>query len=54
MYIDSGQTGTITVYLGDEYQYREQPPGVYLVDTAYYFDIASDYIDYIKGVQYVR
>ena len=54
VYIDNFQTGTITDYLGNVYQYREQPPGVYLEDTAYYFDIASDYIDYIKGVQYVR
>ena len=54
VYIDNYQSGVIVDYLGNEYKYREQPPGVYLEDTAYYFDIASDYIDYIKGVQYVR
>ena len=54
VYIDSFQSGVIIDYLGNEWKYREQPPGVYLEDTAYYFDIASDYIDYIKGVQYVR
>ena len=54
VYIDKYQSGVIVDYLGNEYKYREQPPGVYLEDTAYYFDIASDYIDYIKGVQYVR
>jgi hypothetical protein len=54
VYIDNYQSGVIVDYLGNEWKYREQPPGVYLEDTAYYFDIASDYIDYIKGVQYVR
>ena len=54
VYIDSFQSGVIVDYMGNEWKYREQPPGVYLEDTAYYFDIASDYIDYIKGVQYVR
>ena len=54
VYIDSFQSGVIVDYMGKEWKYSEQPPAVYLEDTAYYFDIASDYIDYIKGVQYVR
>ena len=50
-YIDSFQSGTMIDYNGKEWHYREQPPGVYLESAAYYFDIAMDYIDYIKGVQ---
>lgn len=54
VYIDSFQTGTIIDYLGNEYRYHEQPPGVFLEDAAYYFDIGMDYINYLKGVQYIK
>lgn len=56
VYIDSYQTGTITDYLGNEYHFREQPPGVFLEAAAYYFDPESSkgYIDYLKGVQYTK
>ena len=54
VYIDSFQTGMIIDYLGNEYRYREQPPGVFLEEAAYYFDIGMDYINYLKGVQYTK
>lgn len=52
VYLDSLQSGVMIDYLGKEYKYREQPPGVFLEDAAYYFDIAQDYLNYIKGVQF--
>lgn len=53
-YIDSFQSGTLTDYLGNEYKFREHPPGVFLEEAAYYFDIGMDYINYLKGVQYTK
>lgn len=54
VYIDSFQSGSIIDYLGNEYKYTGQPPGVFLEDTAYCFDIGAEYINYLKGVQYIR
>ena len=54
VYIDGFQSGTITDYLGNEYHFREQPPGVFLEEAAYYFNIGMDYINYLKGVQYFK
>ena len=54
VYIDTYQSGKIIDYLGHEYTYKEHPPGVYLEEAAYYFDIGMDYINYLKGVQYTK
>ena len=54
VYIDSFQSGVMVDYNGKEWRYHDQPPGVYLEEAAYYFDIAMDYLDYVKGVQYTR
>lgn len=54
VYIDEFQSGVLIDYLGNEYRYTGHPPGVYLEEAPYYFDIASDYIDYLKGVQYTK
>lgn len=54
VYIDSFQSGTMVDYNGIEWKYNEQPPGVYLEAAAYYFDVAMDYIEYVKGVQYTK
>ena len=51
-YIDHDQTGTFTDYLGNEYNFRAEAPGIYLEDTSYNFDISQDYINYLKGVQH--
>ena len=54
VYIDSFQTGTMYDYIGNAYRYHEQPPSVFLEEAAYYFDIGMDYINYLKGVQYIK
>ena len=54
VYIDTYQSGKLIDYLGHEYTYKEHPPGVYLEEAAYYFDIGMDYINYLKGVQYTK
>jgi hypothetical protein len=54
VYIDTYQSGKLVDYLGHEYTYKEHPPGVYLEEAAYYFDIGMDYINYLKGVQYTK
>lgn len=51
-YIDHDQSGTFTDYLGNDYTFRSEPPGIYLEDTSYNFDISQDYINYLKGVQH--
>ena len=53
-YIDHSQSGTFTDYLGNEYTFRSEPPGIYLEDTSYDFDITQDYLNYLKGVQHTR
>ena len=54
VYIDYMQSGKIVDYLGNEYKFTEQPPGVYLEEAPYYFDVGMDYIEYLKGVQYTK
>ena len=52
VYIDHEQSGIFTDYLGKEYTFCNEPPGVYLEEADYSFGIELDYIEYIKGVQY--
>ena len=54
VYIDSFQSGTITDYNGITYEYKDQPPGVYLEPASYDFDITQDYLEFIKGVQFTK
>ena len=53
-YIDYLQTGTFTDYLGNSYNFTNEPPGVYLEGSSYDFDITQEYLDYLKGVQYYK
>ena len=53
-YIDYKQSGSFTDYLGNEYTFINDPPGVYLEPAAYDFDITQEYLDYLKGVQYSK
>jgi len=54
VYIDSFQSGKCVDYLGNEYNYREHPPGVFLEAASYDFDDSGDYLDFLKGVQYTK
>lgn len=54
VYIDSYQSGEVIDYTGQRYAFRDEPPGVYLEKAPYYFDITQNYLDYIKGVQYIK
>ena len=53
-YIDHEQSGTFTDYQGNSYTFVNDPPGIYLEDTSYDFDITQDYINYVKGVQHTK
>lgn len=53
-YIDNMQSGVMVDYLGNEYKFTDHPPGVFLEESPYYFDIGMDYINYLKGVQYIK
>ena len=52
-YLDSPHEGTITDIDGIEYNYRTLS-GIYLEPAEYSFDLATEYINYLKGYFYVR
>lgn len=52
-YIDGINEGDITDYLGNTVHYRSYG-GVYLEPAEYSFDIAQEYIDYLKGYRYLK
>lgn len=52
-YLDNHYTGEITDYQGVKYTYDELS-AIYLEPAEYSFDIAAEYIDYLKGYQYLR
>lgn len=54
VYIDYLQSGEVTDYQGNDYRFIDEPAGVYLEPTSYYFSLDAQYIDYIKGVQYYK
>ena len=52
-YIDKPYEGDMTDYLGNEYHYLTLS-GIYLEKASYCFDIAEDYINYLKGVIIIK
>ena len=52
-YIDGEYKGRVTDYQGIEYKYHALS-GIYLEKTSYSFDIANDYIEFLKGVYYTK
>lgn len=52
-YIDKPHKGYITDYMGVSCEY-EALTGIYLEPSEYSFDMAQEYIDYLKGYRYIR
>ena len=52
-YIDKEYSGNITDYLGNTTTYSS-PSAIFLEPAAYEFDITADYINFLKGVYYIK
>ena len=52
-YIDKTYEGDITDYTGTTCHYKALS-GVYLEPAEYSFDMAQEYIDYLKGYRYIK
>lgn len=53
VYIDTPDTGIVIDDTGQEYHYTS-PTAIYLEKASYCFDIAEDYINYLKGVMIIK
>lgn len=52
VYIDELMSGELVDYMGNSYQFENEPPGIYLESAEYDFSISEDYYKFLKGVVY--